>query len=57
VSTSVEQPPLKYKFAEAAEVNEEDLNIILELDDNLTISTNGIAVKQQINLILLILIL
>ena len=48
---SVERPPLNYKFAEAAEVNEEEEepNIILGLDDDITTSTDGIEVKQTAN--------
>ncbi|CAF0803382.1 unnamed protein product [Rotaria sordida] len=44
---SIERPPLNYKFAETTEVNEEEQpNIILGLDDDLTTTTEGIEVKQ-----------
>jgi hypothetical protein len=47
---SVERPPLNYKFAETTEVNEEEEpNIILGLDDDLTTSIEGIEVKQTSN--------
>jgi hypothetical protein len=49
VPVSVERPPLNYKFAEAAEVNEEEPNIILGLDDDITTSTEGIEIKQTAN--------
>ncbi|CAF4368067.1 unnamed protein product [Rotaria sp. Silwood2] len=50
VSASVKRPPLNYKFIDAAEVNEEEPNIILRLDDDLTTTmTEGIAVKQTVN--------
>lgn len=47
---SIERPPLNYKFAEAVEVvnqeEEEETNIILGLDDDLTTSIEGIEIKQ-----------
>ncbi len=43
---SIERPPLNYKFAEAIEINDEEPNIILGLDDDLTTSTEGIEIKQ-----------
>ncbi|CAF5105974.1 unnamed protein product [Rotaria sp. Silwood1] len=50
VPVSVERPSLNYKFAETAEVYEEEANIILGLDDDLTTtSTEGIDVKQTAN--------
>ena len=50
VPVSIERPPLNYKFAEAAEVNEEEPNIILGLDDDITTTTTeGIEVKQTAN--------
>ncbi|CAF3204239.1 unnamed protein product [Rotaria sp. Silwood2] len=43
--------PMKYIYRiKAAEVNEEEPNIILRLDDDLTTTmTEGIAVKQTVN--------
>ena len=49
---SIERPALNYKFAEAAEVvnQDEETGIILGLDDeDLTTSTEGIEVKQTAN--------
>jgi len=43
---SIERPPLNYKFAQAIEINNEEPNIILGLDDDLTTSTEGIEIKQ-----------
>ncbi|CAF1226820.1 unnamed protein product [Adineta ricciae] len=45
---SIERPALNYKFAEAAEIDETEPNIILGLDDddNLATTIEGIEVKQ-----------
>ncbi|CAF3801218.1 unnamed protein product [Adineta steineri] len=49
VPVSIERPPLNYKFAEAAEIDETEPNIILGFDDDLTTSTEGIEIKQAAN--------
>ncbi|CAF2803747.1 unnamed protein product [Rotaria sp. Silwood2] len=46
---SVERLSLNYKFTEAAEVNEEEANIILGLNDDITTSTKGIEIKKTAN--------
>ena len=38
VSVIIEQSSFNYKFAEIIQINEEESNIILELDDDLTTS-------------------
>ena len=49
VPVSIERPPLNYKFAEAVEISENESNVILGLDDDLTVPTEGIEVKQTAN--------
>ncbi len=49
IPVSIERPALNYKFAETTEINQEEANIILGLDDDLTTSIDGIEIKQTDN--------